>query len=109
MLDTGAKFSYMNSVFSERAKQPPNRRKQHIITGIGKQVEKIYPTRVKYLKLGDFMHKRVEIMIADIDLFKTLQLNSEPAMILGMDILKYYRVQIDRAQGEIRLWKPPID
>lgn len=109
MLDTGAKFSYMNSAFAKQAEQKPNRKQQHFITGIGNQIETIYPTRVKTLKLGDFMHKRVVIMIADIDLFKSLKLNSEPAIVLGMDILKHYRVQIDRAQGEIRLWKPAVN
>ena len=106
ILDTGAEFSYVNTAFVKRAHLQPRRQNQMFITGLGQETEKLYTTRAASFKLGDFVHHRVELMIADIALFDRLKLASEPAMVLGMDLLKKYRVQIDRRNKQVRLLKP---
>ena len=57
----------------------------------------------RQLKLGKHEMRDFLILSADPPLFEYLGLEEEPAMVLGLDTLRNFRLQIDRERGYVHL------
>lgn len=103
LLDTGANVSYLNSAFAEAAavkdQTPPTLDLEGAVEG----PIKARIVRVRRMAAGRHHLSRFNIAVADPPLFEHLGMGDEPAMVLGVDFLRHFRVQLDRGSGEVRL------
>lgn len=58
---------------------------------------------VKRFSVARFSVRRINMIVADPAMFDDLGLRDEPAMLLGLDLLSLFRVQIDQRRGYIFL------
>ena len=60
----------------------------------------------KVVMIGDYRIAKVDILVTDPPLFDYLGIGEEPAMVLGLDLLSTFRMQIDRRRGRLLLSLP---
>lgn len=105
MIDTGSNITYVNSAFADAA--GGRRQEQNLeLTGVTDGEETARTLRVRRLGLGRHGVEDFEVLVADPPIFEHLGLSAEPAMILGLDALVGFRVQIDRQRRQLVLSVP---
>lgn len=105
MIDTGSNITYVNSAFADVA--GGRRQEQDItLTGVTDGEETARTLRVSRLDLGRHGVEDFEVLVADPPIFEHLGFSEEPAMILGLDALVGFRVQIDRERRQLILSVP---
>lgn len=103
LIDTGSSISYVNSRFADDAGAKPNEektRKLHGITGAGVAIRVATARR---FSLGRHRVKGPDLIVADPAIFSHLGLADEPVMVLGLDYLSIFRVQLDRRESRLVL------
>lgn len=103
LIDTGSTVTYVNSAFADLAELPTNERKTEELHGITGGRHDMRMARVAYLRLGDLKIKKLDFLVSDPDLFDHLGISEEPIMILGVDFLSKFRMQIDRKKNRLYL------
>ena len=104
ILDSGAEGTIGNSalralVAAEGTRARPMLRTQ-IVSATGKRAE-VEPDSISEIQLGSIIIRNVPIDFADLRIFDYLKIGDKPAMMLGMDVLRYFRrVSVDFRLGE---------
>lgn len=103
LIDTGSPISFINSEMARAAKARRDNEEVHILQGAtgGRLVVSI--ASVRRLSFAGFNLSKFDMLIADPAMFDDLGLRDEPAMLLGLDMLSLFRMQIDRRRGYIIL------
>ncbi len=105
MIDTGSNITYVNSAFADVA--GGLRQEQELaLEGVTDGEEVARTLKVRRLGLGRHGVEDFEVLVADPPIFSYLGLSEEPAMILGLDALVGFRVQIDRQRNQLILSVP---
>lgn len=109
VLDTGSELTMGNAAL--RAKLEARRK-----LGAGERVEMMSVTgqkligeafRLKRVELGDVVLKDLVIMFSDAPIFRSLNLENKPAVLLGMNAMRAFdRVSIDFARKQLRMVVP---
>lgn len=103
LVDTGATASLANSALV-RARGGPTRSNARVVAGIsGSEIEAETRKLLSRFQLDDLCVGLFEITVSDVYAFESLGWGDEPALILGMDILKDGVLTIDHHNGLIRL------
>ena len=96
LIDTGSTITYMNSTFAALAGtriNPEETERLHGVTGEGYDM---HVARISRFQLHEVKMNSFNMVVSDPALFEYLGMSDEPVMILGMDFLAQFRVQIDR-------------
>lgn len=103
LIDTGSPFSFMNSAMARAAKAPQDEEKTQILRGATGGALPVSVALVKRLIVAEFNMRNFNLVVADPAMFEDLGLQDEPAMLLGLDVLSMFRMQIDTRRGEVIL------
>jgi predicted aspartyl protease len=103
LIDTGSSISYVNSRFADAAGAKPNDEKTQTIRGITGGNVAIRVATARKFTLGQHRVTGPDLIVADPALFSHLGMDDEPAMVLGLDYLSVFRVQLDRRRGYLVL------
>lgn len=103
LIDTGSPYSFMNTAMARAAKARQDEEKTKILRGVTGGTLPVSVAYVKRMSVANFNMRRFNLVVADPAMFEDLGLDDEPAMLLGLDVLALFRVQIDRRRGEIVL------
>mgnify|MGYP001346899076 CR=1 FL=1 len=101
LIDTGSSITYMNSRFAEASNTRTNERKTEELLGITGEDFDVRMARVSRLEVGKLNLARLDLLVSDPLLFEYLGLSDEPVMVLGMDFITNFRMQIDRKNGRV--------
>ncbi len=103
LIDTGSPFSFINSRMALEAKAQSDEEKTRSLIGATGGAMSVSVATVKRLSVARFNVSRLNMIVADPALFRDLGIQDEPAMLLGLDLLSLFRVQIDRRRGYLIL------
>lgn len=101
LIDTGSSITYVNSRFAENARMTANVEKTQILQGATGGDQSLRVSSARLFAIGDYRVARVDVLVSDPPLFEYLGMHEEPAMVLGLDLLSAFRMQIDRRRHRI--------
>lgn len=104
MIDTGAQVSLVNSALAA-LRRGQSRAANLEVTGVTEHASVQIEQRRLFsgLTVGEFCLDRFWISVADVYAFEAHGWTEQPAMILGMDVLRDARLTIDYAAGAVSL------
>ncbi len=107
LLDTGASVSFVNAEFADKAKGKIDEARTELLRG--SDLSNIYANISEFsrFQMGDFRVKKARHPVVETNLFRDMGLGDKPVMVIGMDILHQFRLQIDRQQQTIILTHLP--
>lgn len=103
LIDTGSNATYVNSKFAEVAKARLDVDRTIRLFGADENSAKVRVMSAKRLEFGKHNMSDFLILSSDPPLFEHIGLADEPAMVLGLDVLRKFRLQIDRERGYIHI------
>lgn len=103
LIDTGSSISYINSRFATDAGVKPNLEKTRLLQGIAGDGVAMRVATARKFHLGKHKVTGPDLLVADPPLFEHLGMADEPAMVLGLDYLSIFRVQLDRRRNHLVL------
>lgn len=103
LIDTGSPFSFINSKMAQVAKTQRDDEKSTLLQGATGGRLAVSVASVKRFSVARFNVRKINMVVADPAMFDDLGLRDEPAMLLGLDLLSLFRVQIDQRRGYIFL------
>ena len=103
LIDTGSTITYMNSAFAAHAGTRTNEEETQRLLGVTGGDYDMHVARVSRFELDDVDMAGFNMVVSDPALFDYLGMADEPVMILGMDFLSQFRVQIDRKHNLLYL------
>ncbi|HPE46870.1 MAG TPA: aspartyl protease family protein [Hyphomonas sp.] len=106
LVDTGSSVTYINSRFAIDSGTTANVDKTQKLFGATGGDQSLRIATAKAMAIGDFRIATVDILVTDPPLFDYLGVAEEPAMVLGLDLLSSFRVQIDRRRNRLILSMP---
>lgn len=107
LIDTGSDVTYINSVFARKAGAVLKAdRTTELFGAAGNEAASIKIMQVKKLNFGRHSKYKFEMLSADTPIFNHLGLQNEAVMVMGLDTLRHFRMQIDREAGRIYLGRP---
>ena len=107
LLDTGAERSFVNLTYARRAKAIPDEYDQERMQGSDLSTKTAHLYTFRRFQVGNFDIPKSRIPVLRTDLFEALGYADTPMMVMGMDYLKHFRVQIDRERKRITLIHMP--
>ena len=107
LIDTGAERSFVNRAYARRAKAIPDEFEQEQMKGSDLSTKTAHLHTFRKFQVGDFHIPKSRIPVLRTDLFEELGYADTPMMVMGMDFLKHFRVQIDRKRKRITLVQAP--
>lgn len=101
LIDTGAVSSFVNPAFARQARAVPDAYEQERMQGsdLARQTAHIHTFRD--LRLGDFRISKTRIPVLGADLFHELGYGDTPMMVMGMDFLSHFRLQVDQRRQRV--------
>lgn len=107
LLDTGASVSFVNSEFAEKAKGKIDEARTELLRS--SDLSNIYANISEFsrFQIGDFRVNKARHPVVETNLFRDLGLGDQPVMVIGMDILNQFRLQIDRQRRSVILTHLP--
>ncbi|HRX74746.1 MAG TPA: aspartyl protease family protein [Hyphomonas sp.] len=106
LIDTGSNVTYINSRFAYESGTTANEEKTLALFGATGGDQSLRVASAKVVMIGDYRIAKVDILVTDPPLFDYLGIGEEPAMVLGLDLLSTFRMQIDRRRGRLLLSLP---
>ncbi|MEZ6001437.1 aspartyl protease family protein [Hyphomonas sp.] len=106
LVDTGSNVTFINSSFAEYSGTRTNEEKTKLLQGATNGDLSLRIATARSMDIGDYGIARADILVSDPPLFEYMGLDQEPAMVLGIDILSAFRVQIDRRRNRLILSVP---
>jgi predicted aspartyl protease len=106
LIDTGAQVTVGNLALREALAR---RRGEHdefneTVMGITEDVQQATRVRIPNIVAGQLIVRNAEIMFSDLHIFEHWQLRSQPALLIGMDVLgKLDTLVIDYSRGELQI------
>lgn len=106
LIDTGASITFVNSAFAQGAASSARAVRTIELVGATGNVTPVKILYSRRFQLSDFTVNRFNVVVSDPEFLQMLGLGETPVMVLGLDVLKSFRVQIDRQSEELRLSIP---
>jgi predicted aspartyl protease len=106
LIDTGAPLSFINPAFAEAAGIDAKTERSVSLEGATGGASSVRIAYTKQFAVADYAMARMKLLVSDPPLFAHLGLDEAPAMVLGLDILASFRVQIDRRRSKLILSQP---
>jgi len=106
LVDTGSNVTFINSRFAEHAGTRTNEDKTKKLQGATSGDLSLRIATARSMEFGDYRISRTDILVSDPPLFDFLGISEEPAMVLGIDLLSAFRMQIDRRRNRLILSVP---
>lgn len=106
LIDTGSDTSYMNLAYADAAGLSVVNESEVELFGADGHKLKIKSVTARRFRLGRFRYRKFDMLAADTELFAHLGLDEKPTMVLGLDLLRGYRMQIDRETQRLYLRRP---
>ena len=103
LIDTGSTITYMNSTFAAQAGTAVNEAETKRLLGITGEEYDMHVANISRFELDEVTMNGFNMVVSDPALFDHLGMADEPVMILGMDFLSQFRVQIDRKNNLLYL------
>lgn len=103
LIDTGANISYLNGEYAEQALRRKSSLRYVELAGSTGPIQAIPVLSTRAFAIGKFRIGQLSLPVADPEFLKKNGLENEPIMVLGLDILSAFRVQIDRGSGQLTL------
>nr|WP_321361283.1 aspartyl protease family protein [uncultured Hyphomonas sp.] len=106
LIDTGSNVTFINRQFAEHAGTRTNEDKTKRLQGATSGDLSLRIATARSMQVGDYRLSRTDILVSDPPLFEFLGISEEPSMVLGLDLLSAFRVQIDRRRSRLILSVP---
>ncbi|WP_273184144.1 aspartyl protease family protein [Hyphomonas adhaerens] len=106
LIDTGSSVTFINSRFAESSHTKTNEEKTQILQGATGGDQSLRVASLRVLEIGDYRVSDMDILVSDPPLFEYLGMHEEPAMVIGLDLLSSFRLQIDRRRNRVVLSLP---
>lgn len=103
LIDTGSTITFINSHFAEAAKGVQRVQAPQEIRGSDLNRNELQVFKFRKMQLGEKRISNFSIPVLETDLFAALGFGDAPMMVIGMDLLSHYRLQIDRKRKRIIL------
>jgi predicted aspartyl protease len=106
MIDTGAQVTVGNLALREALSKRRGQRDQYddVVIGITEDIQQATRVRVPSILAGQMIVRNAEIRFADLHIFDHWRLTSQPALLIGMDVLGTLdTLVIDYALGQLQL------
>jgi predicted aspartyl protease len=103
LIDTGASISFVNSTYAKAAEGKKGSIREVQLIGSTGETAGYRILTSRRVRFGNFKIDRLEAFVADPEILADHGLAGEPIMVLGLDILSEFRLQIDRADGRVLL------
>lgn len=106
LIDTGADRTFVNEAYSDLAESIPMVLDDQEMKGadLTRKVAEMHTFR--RLKFGKTAVRKFHVPVLRTDLFKELGFGDGPMMVMGMDLLHHFRIQIDRRQNTVTFISP---
>lgn len=101
LIDTGAEVTFVNRSFARRSGADVNREVAKLVEGSDLEKQIAVPHKFRDLRFGSTQVERFQIPVLDSELFHELGYGDTPMMVMGMDLLSRFRMQIDRKRKRI--------
>lgn len=106
LIDTGSSVTYINSRFAEISGTKANVEKTEALQGATGGNLSLRVASARVMTIGEFRVEKADILVTNPPMFDYLGLSEEPAMVLGLDLLSAFRMQIDRRRHRLILSLP---
>jgi predicted aspartyl protease len=106
LVDTGSSVTFINQPVCGTSHTKANEEKTKMLQGATGGDQSLRIASVRRLAIGQFQVSGVDVLVSDPPLFEYLGLEQEPAMVLGLDLLTSFRLQIDRRRNRVVLSMP---
>lgn len=103
LIDTGSAVTFINAHFAEKANGVRREQEPEEIQGSDLKRSELEVYEFRKMQLGDKRISKFSIPVLQTDLFESLGFEGAPMMVIGMDLLSHYRLQIDRKRERIVL------
>ncbi|GAB5458881.1 MAG: hypothetical protein Hens3KO_19110 [Henriciella sp.] len=103
LIDTGANSSFINGAFADLANVRERPELSQYLVGVDLEETPVRIVRLRRLMLGEYRLKNFDLLASDPEMFTALGLEDEPVMLLGLNVLRHFRLQIDREKREVWL------
>ncbi len=110
LIDTGADISFLNPAFADLSRADLDEERTALLRGSDLTNNRASIYRFRRLVFAENEITRITLPVLDTDLFAELGFGEQPMMILGMDLLRHFRLQVDRERQRIhfvRSTNPP--
>jgi len=95
LIDTGADVSFVNEAYATGAKGVQRIDEQKEISGSDLERNRVKIYTFRKLQFGNNQISKFGIPVLDTELFRELGFEEGPMMVIGMDLLKHFRLQVD--------------
>jgi predicted aspartyl protease len=103
IIDSGSALSIVNQRLAHYIRHRSGTVRYNI-NGVDDDVDiEAAPVNVRRFQIGGLCIDRFPALQADLDVFSAQGWDHEPAMILGMDVLQYATISIDRDSGIVQI------
>jgi predicted aspartyl protease len=106
LIDTGSSITYVNSRFANDASMRTNVEKTQTLLGATGGGVAVRVATARLFTAGRHRIPGLDLLVADPALFSHLGRSEQPTMVLGLDYLSAFRVQIDRRRKYLVLSVP---
>jgi len=108
VIDTGAQVTVGNLALREAlAKRRPHDPIEDVVIGVTQDIQEATRVRIPSIVAGQMIVRNAEIRFADLHIFDHWRLGTQPALLIGMDVLgRLDTLVIDYARGELQLRVP---
>ena len=103
LIDTGASVSFLNPSFAVHAGGVRRIEDEQDLFGSDLERNPVKIYRFRNLRFGSHRVSEFDIPVLETEMFAELGLGDQPVMVLGMDLLEHFRVQIDQKQQKLIL------
>ena len=101
LIDTGANVSFVNPAFMRAADGKLDIEETLRVRGSDLSNQWASVFQFRQFRIGTYKVRKPRFVVLKTDLFEKLGMGDQPMMILGMDVLKHWRLQVDREQQQI--------
>ena len=106
LIDTGAQVTVGNLALREALARRRGQRDQYddVVIGITEDIQTATLVRVPSITAGQMLVRNASVRFSDLHIFDHWKLASQPALLIGMDVLgKLDTLVIDYSLGELQL------
>ncbi|MEO1322849.1 MAG: retropepsin-like aspartic protease [Pseudomonadota bacterium] len=101
LIDTGASVSFVNPLFAELAKGRVRIDPEQDIQGSDLERNPVRMYNFRNLRFGDNQIEKFGVPVFETEMFKDLGFRDEPMMVMGMDLLGNFRLQLDQKRRRL--------